>query len=92
MPKKDDLGQRIRRYRRRADPTRKELFARRQRVIEREIEGISQEELSARSGVGQATISEIEAGVCRMPRLGTVIALADGLGVPVANLVAGIRL
>lgn len=53
----------------------------------REERGMSQAELSRRSGVAQAIISYIEAGKTPNPRIDTVIALAQVLGVTVDELV-----
>jgi transcriptional regulator with XRE-family HTH domain len=46
----------------------------------RELAGLSQEALSARSGVSSDTISQWERGVVRQPRRSTLKLLADALG------------
>jgi transcriptional regulator with XRE-family HTH domain len=51
--------------------------------------GLSQEEFAARVGVHRTEISLIERGL-REPRLGTLIKLADSLGVSIDDLRAGI--
>ena len=52
--------------------------------------GLSQEELSERSGLHSTEISRLERGV-REPRLGTIVRLARGLGLPPADLLTGVR-
>lgn len=52
----------------------------------REQRGWTQEDLAARSGVPQGTISNIEAGRTQSPRLGSVEALATALGVTVEEV------
>lgn len=52
----------------------------------REVAGISQAELSRRSGVHAVTISRLEAGGMD-PSLSTVELLAEALGIPAAALV-----
>ena len=52
--------------------------------------GLSQEELSDRSGLHSTEISRLERGV-REPRLGTIVLVARGLGVAPADLLADIR-
>ncbi len=52
----------------------------------REKRSMTQDELAAASGVGQSTISQIEAGVSTDARVSTVEALASALGVTVADL------
>ena len=54
----------------------------------RELSGLSQAELSRRSGINQGYISTIEGGK-KAPRPGTVRRFADALGVPVGALVGG---
>ncbi len=54
----------------------------------RELSGLSQAELSRRSGINQGYISTIESGK-KAPRPGTVRRFADALGVPVGALVGG---
>lgn len=56
----------------------------------RDDAGLSQEELSDRSGLHSTEISRLERGV-REPRLGTIIRIARGLGVAPADLLADIR-
>jgi transcriptional regulator with XRE-family HTH domain len=51
---------------------------------------LTQEQLSARTGLHPTEISRLERGV-REPRLGTIARLAKGLGVGAEQLVAGIR-
>lgn len=46
----------------------------------RELAGLNHPELAARSGVHQATISQLDNGKIRSPRYVTVAALADALG------------
>jgi DNA-binding XRE family transcriptional regulator len=52
--------------------------------------GMSQEQLSARTGLHPTEISRLERAV-REPRLGTIVRLARGLDVKVERLVSGIR-
>jgi transcriptional regulator with XRE-family HTH domain len=52
--------------------------------------GLSQEQLSARSGLHSTEISRLERGV-REPRLGTIVRVARALGVAPAELLADIR-
>jgi transcriptional regulator with XRE-family HTH domain len=56
----------------------------------RERAGMSQEQLSARTGLHPTEISRLERAV-REPRLGTIVRLARGLDVKVERLVSGIR-
>jgi transcriptional regulator with XRE-family HTH domain len=49
--------------------------------------GISQEEVARRSGLGFTAISRIERGVATDPHYSTLVAIAQGLGVPLAMLV-----
>jgi transcriptional regulator with XRE-family HTH domain len=56
----------------------------------RDHAGLSQEELSERSGLHSTEISRLERGV-REPRLGTIVRLARGLDLPPADLLADIR-
>ena len=46
----------------------------------RQQKGLSQQELSRRSGVAQSVISDIEKGKTPAPRINTVLALAQSLG------------
>jgi len=52
----------------------------------REALGISQNELARRSGVRQATISDIEAEKTTQPWIGTIVKLAAALGCKVEEL------
>jgi transcriptional regulator with XRE-family HTH domain len=56
----------------------------------RDVAGLSQEELSDRSGLHSTEISRLERGV-REPRLGTIVRIARGLGVAPADLLTDIR-
>ena len=49
--------------------------------------GLSQQELSRISGVSQSVISDIEKGKTPAPRIDTVLALAQGLGCTLDDLV-----
>ncbi len=51
---------------------------------------LTQEQLSAKTGLHPTEISRLERAV-REPRLGTIVRLARGLGVSADRLVAGIR-
>jgi transcriptional regulator with XRE-family HTH domain len=51
---------------------------------------LTQEQLSARTGLHPTEVSRLERAV-RDPRLGTIVRLAKGLGVTTEQLVAGIR-
>jgi transcriptional regulator with XRE-family HTH domain len=51
---------------------------------------LTQEQLSAKTGLHPTEISRLERAV-REPRLGTIARLAKGLGVGAEQLVAGIR-
>lgn len=53
----------------------------------RRRKGLSQQELSRRSGVAQSVISDIEKGKTPTPRIHTVLALAQGLGCTLEELV-----
>lgn len=53
----------------------------------RELAGLSQAELSRRTGISQGHISQIEAGQ-KKPRPRTVHTLAAALGVPIASLIS----
>lgn len=52
--------------------------------------GYSQERLAARAGLSRDTIHRIE-GAKRSPQLGTLLALADALGVDPRELLRGMR-
>lgn len=56
----------------------------------RQAARLTQEQLSARTGLHPTEISRLERGV-REPRLSTIARLAKGLGVGAEQLVAGIR-
>ena len=56
----------------------------------REAAKLTQEQLSAKTGLHPTEISRLERAV-REPRLGTIVRLARGLGVSADRLVAGIR-
>ena len=69
--------------------TPEERFAanlRRQRLAN----GLSQEQLAAKTGLHPSEVSRLERAV-REPRLGTIAKLAHALGVSAAKLVAGIK-
>lgn len=53
----------------------------------RELAGLSQAELSRRTGISQGHISQIEAGQKR-PRPQTVRKFAQAMGVPIASLIS----
>lgn len=53
----------------------------------RERRGLSQIELSRRSGIPQAMISEIENGVSKSPQISTMYKLAQGLRCTVDDLI-----
>lgn len=55
----------------------------------RERAGLTQEELAERSGLYRTEISLIEREG-REPRLGTLLKLADSLGIPLSDLFAGV--
>ena len=55
----------------------------------RERSGLSQEQLSERSRLHLTEISRLENGR-RDPRLTTIVRLAGGLGIPPADLLAGL--
>lgn len=52
----------------------------------RESAGLSQQVLATKAGVALRTLARIEAG--EDMRLGTLVAIADALGVPATDLVA----
>ena len=69
--------------------TPEERFAanlRRQRLAN----GLSQEQLAAKTGLHPSEVSRLERAA-REPRLGTIARLARALGVSAAKLVAGIK-
>ena len=53
----------------------------------RQQKGLSQQELSRRSGVAQSVISDTEKGKTPAPRINTVLALAQSLGCTLEELV-----
>ena len=55
----------------------------------RRARGLTQRELSARSGVQQRTISRIESGLVEEPRTRTLVKLAGALGVEPFDLLVG---
>jgi Zn-dependent peptidase ImmA (M78 family)/DNA-binding XRE family transcriptional regulator len=61
-----------------------EVVGRRVREL-RERMGMTQEQLARKSGIGISTLSEIESAR-HSPRLATIVALADALGVPLEAL------
>ena len=65
------------------------LFGRNLCLVRR-CRGLSQESLAQRTGLSRDTIYKIELGL-RSPRLGTLLALADSLGVDAAELLQGLR-
>jgi transcriptional regulator with XRE-family HTH domain len=66
-----------------------EQFARNLRR-RREAAGLSQQQLANRTGLHPTEISRLERAV-REPRLGTMLRLAQGLGIGIETLVADIR-
>ena len=52
----------------------------------REKLGWTQTELAKRSGVRQGVLSDIENGVTKDPRIGTMAALASAMNVPIEAL------
>jgi transcriptional regulator with XRE-family HTH domain len=69
--------------------TPEERFAANLRRL-RKAAGLSQEQLSGRTGLHPTEISRLERAA-REPRLGTIVRLARGLEVGVESLVSGIR-
>ncbi|MBS1884509.1 MAG: helix-turn-helix transcriptional regulator [Actinobacteria bacterium] len=65
------------------------MFSRNVGLIRRR-RGLSQEALAKRAGMQRDSVQKIEAGK-RSVRLGTLLALADALGVDPAELLAGLR-
>lgn len=55
----------------------------------RQRSGLSQEELSFRSGLHRTAVGQLERGE-RVPRADSVIRLAGALGVPAGDLLAGV--
>jgi transcriptional regulator with XRE-family HTH domain len=66
----------------------KELFGANLRRLRHDA-GLTQMELSNRSGLDMAEISRLETGI-RDVRLSTIVRLADGLEVPVQALLTGL--
>lgn len=60
-----------------------------QRLVElRKAAGLTQAELAVKAGLGMMQVSRIERGAVSDPQVSTVQALAEALGVPVAELLA----
>lgn len=59
-------------------------------VLLRRRRGLSQEAVAKRAGMQRDSVQKIEAGK-RSVRLGTLLALADALGVGPADLLEGLR-
>jgi len=60
-----------------------------QRLVElRKAAGLTQAELAVKAGLGMMQVSRIERGAVSDPQMSTVQALAEALGVPVAELLA----
>lgn len=57
----------------------------------RERAGLSQILAADRAGIHPSTLAKLEAGTIPNPTLSTLLAAADGVGVPVSELVAGIQ-
>ena len=55
----------------------------------RKAANLSQEELARRAGVPLNRVGRIETGVVMDPHISTMNSIADGLGVPVAELLEG---
>jgi len=53
----------------------------------REEKGMTQGDLYKRTGIERSIISKIESGEIKSPRLGTAIALVEGLGVDIREFV-----
>jgi transcriptional regulator with XRE-family HTH domain len=66
-----------------------EQFARNLRR-RRKAAGLSQQQLAENTGLHPTEISRLERAA-REPRLGTMVRLADGLGIGIEKLVTGIR-
>lgn len=69
--------------------TAEEQFAKNLRAA-RTAAGLSQDQLADRTGLHPTEISRLERAV-REPRLGTILRLARGLGLPAEQLMRGIR-
>ncbi|HET7574707.1 MAG TPA: helix-turn-helix transcriptional regulator, partial [Solirubrobacterales bacterium] len=59
-------------------------------VAARERAGLTQEEVSFRSGLHRTEVSQLERGL-RVPRIDTLVKLAASLGVSPADLLEGIE-
>ena len=57
--------------------------------LTREKKGVTISQLARLSGIGHATISEIESGNIKNPSLGSVTKIAEALGVSIDSLVYG---
>jgi len=57
----------------------------------RERAGLSQILAADRAGLHPSTLAKLEAGAIPNPTLSTLLAAADGVGVPVSELVDGIQ-
>lgn len=53
----------------------------------RKEKGISQNQLAKMSGVPQSVICDIESGKTKFPRINTLVALAQALGVKLSELI-----
>ncbi len=52
----------------------------------REAQGLSQEDLAQLAGLKSGTIYKLEAGVNRNPKIDTLIAVAQALGIDITEL------
>jgi transcriptional regulator with XRE-family HTH domain len=52
----------------------------------RRAAGLSQQALAMRAGISMSVVFQIEQGKKKDPRLSTVAALAEGLGIPIGEL------
>jgi transcriptional regulator with XRE-family HTH domain len=57
-------------------------------IVARAVRGITQHELSTKSGISRATIAQLESGYSD-PRLSTMVLLAEALEVPLMLLLVG---
>lgn len=53
----------------------------------RERRGWTQSELARKAGIKQGVLSDIETGKTKHPRIDTIAAIAQALGVPVEKLI-----